>query len=445
MTPGSIFTRATTSALPRRVADRIGRARIVALVFLLAYAALLLVLGGHSAWGRLGVPAATPTFLDLRSVTTAWECDRRGVAVLEMNPCDPERRPANYPRVWVELSILGLGNDDTVPLGFVLAAIALVAAFAVVPRGAPARDGVVYGAAICSPATMLGLERGNVDVLLFAFLVAAALALRRGGVPAVASYALVFLSAVLKLFPILATGMLLRHSLRARSRWWLLAPAAVVAAFGVYALATLGDIQTIARVVPQIEGYSYGVRPFGVWWSNAVPPFSARVWSAVLLAALLALYLVLSPRLRRLFPPGESSERSAHDLDLFWAGAAIYVCSYALFQNWAYRLIFLLLTLPQLLRWSQDGRRAAVATVALVVATQWLVSPWTGVPIVGWIVTGWDYLTAFRPLTNYRSLSAAATVQLALAAALLAALVATLPPVRIGARRTPAPVGTHRR
>ena len=90
-----------------------------------------------------------------------------------MNPCDPERRPANYPRVWVELSFLGLGNDDTVPLGLALAAIALVAAFAVVPRGAPARDGVVYGAAICSPATMLGLERGNVDVLLFAFLVAA--------------------------------------------------------------------------------------------------------------------------------------------------------------------------------------------------------------------------------------------------------------------------------
>jgi hypothetical protein len=379
------------------------------------------------------VPAGTPNFADLRSVTSAWECDRRGIDVLALNPCDPLRRPANYPRVWAELSFLGLGEDDTVPLGLALAAIALLAALAVVPRSAPTGDGLVYGAAICSPATMLGIERGNVDLLLFAFLVAAGLALRRSTAGSIVAYALVLAAAILKLFPIFAAGMLVRHALRQRAPAWLAGAGAVLAVFGVYALATLDDIRTIGKVVPQTDWYSFGMRTFGVWWSNAVPPFSARVWDAILVAALLAVLLAFRTRLRSLFPADERSPEAVRDLDLFWAGAGVYICSFALFQSFDYRLIFLLLTLPQLLRWTRERHAAAVATLMLVLATLWLASPWTGVPVVGGIVSGWEYVTAFRPLAQYRSLSAAATAQLLLAAGLLAGIVATLP--RVALRR----------
>src|SRR6185437_12822024 len=96
-----------------------GRAAVAAI--LVCYFVALLALGGHAAWGKLGVPEHSPAFLDLRSVTSGWECTRRGIPVLAVNPCDPLQRPANYPSVWMKVSWLGLGQGDTVPLGIVVA------------------------------------------------------------------------------------------------------------------------------------------------------------------------------------------------------------------------------------------------------------------------------------------------------------------------------------
>ena len=75
-------------------------------------------LGGHEkGWQRVGVPAATYRFADLRNLTSAWECTRRGIAVLPTNPCDLGDRPADFPQIWLLASHLGLGTGDTFALG----------------------------------------------------------------------------------------------------------------------------------------------------------------------------------------------------------------------------------------------------------------------------------------------------------------------------------------
>src|SRR6266404_662984 len=107
---------------------------------------------------------------------------------------------------------------------------------------------------------MLGIERGNVDLLMFALVVLAVLLLRRDGAAAIASPLILLFAAILKLFPILAAPVLARLS----SRRALLALAGVGVVFGVYALATLDTIREIRRVVPQSSAYSYGIKPFGV-------------------------------------------------------------------------------------------------------------------------------------------------------------------------------------
>ena len=56
----------------------------------------------------------------------------------------------------------------------------------------------------------------------------------------------------------------------------------------------------------------------------------------------------------------------------------MYVGSFVSAYNWDYRLMFLLLTLPQLLRWSAEARPnvpGAPFAVAAIVATLWL-SEW---------------------------------------------------------------------
>lgn len=397
------------------------RARLVTLGLVAVYLAALVVLGGRGQWGRLGVPAGKLTFEDMRSVTTGWDCTRRGISVLALNPCDPFKRPANYPQVWMRLSFLGL-EHQAVALGFVVAVVAGLAALLVIPSGAPAWTGVVYAGAICSPAVMLGFERGNVDLLIFALVVISALLLGRGLRGSVAAHNVLLLAAILKLFPVFAAGMLAR---RIRDPRGFVLLVGFLGAFALYALVILDEIRTIARVVPQTDLHSYGVRTFAIWWSTEVPPSSSRFWGLLFVGAAAVLALTFPPRLpsfgRRLT---DSEER---DLDLFWAGASIYVLTFALFQSFDYRLIFLLPTLPQLLRWSIAGSRLAVTAIVLLFMTLWFASPWSGVPVLGWANSGWSYVTALHPIANYNPLSAAATAQLLLAFALLAALAGSLP------------------
>jgi hypothetical protein len=103
---------------------------------------------------------------------------------------------------------------------------------------------LLYGAAVCSPAVMLGVQRGNVDILLFALVVLAVVVSTQRLRGWVWANALVFLAAVLKLFPILAAGFLVRRVRRGAPA---AATAVVLAAFAVYVLATLGTIRAINR------------------------------------------------------------------------------------------------------------------------------------------------------------------------------------------------------
>src|SRR5581483_7836588 len=384
------------------------RGRVTAAALVGGYFCLLAALGGYDHWGRLGVfpvDRSRPLwFGDLRSVTSAWECARRGLAVLPRNPCDPWQRPANYPHLWVWPTFLGLGPGDTFALGFVVGAFFLIAALAVLPRNAGVLAGAVYGLALCSPAVMLGVQRGNVDLLLFALLVAAALVAGRALVAGV----LVFVAAVLKLFPIFAVGLLLR---RARRAAWLVG-AAVLAGFAIYAAGTLDTIREIRRVVPQVNDTSFGVRRFSDWAAAALTGHSSPVvWDAAVVVAAVVVALLLRRRLRAHLAPGGERE-----LDLFWAGACVYVASYALYRSFDYRLCFVLMTVPLLLRWSRQRRALAAVTLLALFGTLWLDAPWRGVPLLSWLAR--SHVVALPPVV---------LAQLVLFLGLVAGLVATAP------------------
>jgi hypothetical protein len=395
------------------------RGRVLAALLMGGYFLLIAALGGYTTWGRLGVPPVGSKnnlwFGDLRSVTSAWECARHGIAVLPLNPCDPWQRPANYPRLWLFPSFLGLGEGSTFVLGMILSAVFLLAALAVVPPGAGFKVGAVYGAALCSPAAMLGVQRGNVDLAVFALIVLAVLVSRRRLLGLLVSDALVLLAAVLKLFPILAVGFLLPRL--QRLAW--VGAAAVLSAFAIDVVATRGYIREIFRAVPQVNDTSFGVRRFSEWASAALTDRpSLREWDiAVVIAVFAVLFLVRRP-LRAHLAGAVGDAAAARDLDLFWAGACIYVGSYAVFRSFDYRLVFVLLTLPQLLRWVSARRWLAVATVLALFGTLWLDTPWTGVPVVGCALAAWKHLSTLPP---------AVAAQLVLFIGLVGGLVATAP------------------
>ncbi len=60
---------------------------------------------------------------------------------------------------------------------------------------------------------------------------------------------------------------------------------------------------------------------------------------------------------RRLGPgAGEASPAPTAELLGFYLGTLIYVGTFAVFKNYDYRLVYLLLTLPQLMQWVRQGR-----------------------------------------------------------------------------------------
>lgn len=383
-----------------------------------AYFAVLVALGGYGSWGRLGVPGFGDglAFGDLRNVTTAWECVRRGIAVLPVNPCDPQQRPANYPRLWLVPSFLGLGESSTVALGILVAIAFVVAAIAVVPAAASVKVGLLYGAAVCSPAVMLGVQRGNVDLLLFALVVLAVILSTRRLRGWIWANALVFLAAALKLFPIFAAGFLVRRVRRGAPA---AATIAVLAGFAIYALATLGTIRAIDRAVPQSDVLSFGVRRVSEWLGGATRAESSlRAWDGIVVVAVAAAVVLCRRRLRVELPGGDGRE-----LDLFWAGACVYVGCYALFRSFDYRLVFALMAVPQLTRWAGERSLLATATLVALFGALWLDTAWSGVPVVGAALHGWERATRAGGV----ALPLAAISQLALFAGLAAGLVATAP------------------
>jgi hypothetical protein len=311
-------------------------------------------------WPDFGVPGGTGLyFLDLRFFTSAWECVRDGVDVVPANPCDPRSRAFAYPRVWLVPAPLGLGQDDTVRLGKVLVAVFFASAFLAMGR-ARLREGVVWAAALCSPAVMLGIERGNPDLLMFCLVVWAVLLLHTES-PLVrgAAHGLFLLAAVLKLYPVLAWGPLLRQP----RRWAVAGTTTLAAAFAVYAVATRDDVRRVRETVIKDEQFAYGAPILGDEAGGRLVVLGAGVLLALLVAALAA---------RRRAALHASRDR---DLDLFLAGATIFAGTFALDHNYNYRMVFLLLTLPQLLRWAREHDApvplAPLAVVA-VVATLWL-------------------------------------------------------------------------
>jgi hypothetical protein len=379
---------------------------------LCGYFALLLALGGHDEWDALGVPPVSPAFFDLRSVTSGWDCARQHLGEWPDNPCDPGGRPENYPRIWMAASILGLGEDDTYLIGSLIVIAFFSAAILVLPREAPLGQALVYGLALCSPAVMFGVERGNVDIALFGMVAAAGLVMRRTRYGPTAASALILVAAILKLFPIAAIGMLARLPRREA----VIAVGSVGGLFGVYAAATFRDIQTIERVLPQGDEYAYGLHIFGGWLGRLTA--SGRMWDVALVVLAIVVAIALRGRLRHL---GSGASR---ELDLFWAGAGIYGATFALGRSSDYRLVFLLLTIPQLALWAWSRRALPIVTLCGILLTLWLPSPWSNVPVLDGLIRDWNDLT----LADGSPLPIAAPAQIVAFVGLTCLLAATFPP-----------------
>ena len=375
---------------------------VAAYLFVVAIARLWLHV---DVWGFLGVPSGPSPFFDARNLTAALDCHRLGIDPLYTNPCDPWGRPLMYLRPWLLLGYVGLNQTHTVAF-----AVALIAAmfllFAAISGPTPAGTGVVLALAACSPAVMFAVERANMDVALFS-LIAIALLLWRDGSRWSASLSplLVLVAAAAKLYPIFALPAFVLTGHR-RTAWVAIAS---MIAFAVYVALTLGDVRHAAHIATQGEEYSYGSRILiahlyhqtGVDRWNAPAAVKQLVAAVPVAAAVIAIVVFVRRRFARLTTTMEGP------LLAFYIGALIYLGTFVTTNNFDYRLVFLLLTLPQLTAWCRrpPDRLSSLATATLLTV---LLALWIG--SLSRLLHLWDELVSWL-----------------LAGLLSAALVATFP------------------
>ena len=351
---------------------------------------------GVDIWPALGVPSGPSLFFDTRNLTAALECRRLGFDPLVENPCDPSGRPLNYPRVWLVLRFLGLNQSHTVALALVFIALFFVAVFLLMGRITLGR-GALLAVALCSPSVMFAIERANLDIVVFTMMVGALLLWRidRPWTQAI-SPVIVLMGATAKVYPVfgLPAYAFLRQRLPA------MVASVCVAAFAIYAVVTLGDIQQVARVAPQGQHNAFGARILPVAIYHLVVPdrWEGGLVSKQLLVILpaVAIGAVIWILGRRRLPPRDVAIDTAPRL-AFFLGALIFLGTFAVGNNFDYRLVFTLLTLPQLFQWATEERGAPRGRLAAVSIVALLVLLWIGAlseplrlgdEVVTWVVVG---------------------------------------------------------
>jgi len=353
----------------RYLTFRDGRSILVlALIF---YFAVLLVLcrqsGCELASQRLGVHHLSPAFADMRFILFAIEGERAGYNPYQRIPLDPWHRRMNYPRLWLSPSIIGLHVRHTVPLAVGLAAIFFLSLLVLVGPLTPGEGGI-YAILVCSPPVMQGVERGNVDLLIFSLLTLAVLMIRRRGIRSIWPYGVIMACSLLKLYPILAMAVALRD----RSRT--VAFSIIGTAWAIY-LSYLfwirSDLTAIVRNTWTASNISFGSKVLFLqlaWWMG---PIKTTAWSIASVAVVVAGATII---VKRTSTPAFSSQT----VDSMLIGMSIYTGIFALIgSNYNYKLSFLIFAVPQMLQWirRQNGYRTFAGVFLATMTLAFWMSP----------------------------------------------------------------------
>lgn len=348
-------------------------------VTVVTFVMLFLFYGYENTWRLWNVPVMSPHFADLRVITAGSESKAMGLDPMIGNPADPWQRPLNYPRIWQSLTYLGVDQGDTtyIGIGFIfLFLVGLCLAFTNIDKV----EALSVMLAVLSPSVLLGIERANSDLLMFFLLAVSIFTVDRHHILSTAALLFGF---ILKLFPLFALVVLLKKSRSIFAFWTTIS----ITFAAVYAFCTFDDLLLISKNTPRAIFRSYGVNRLWMTLIIEHPQVGVYVKAASYLLACLIFAIAVIVAVRRAKLPQHIQDMPY--LDSFRVGSAIYVGTFLLGNNFDYRLMFLIFTIPQLLVWITDCSISVRWTSRISLAALYM-SMWT--PILLPIVTDSPYL-----------------------------------------------------
>lgn len=285
----------------------------------------ILIFGWTDTWATFLVPTMYPPFADLRTVQDSILSLSQGFDPQSINPGDPWKRTMNYPSIWISIANMFSLNKEFNYLIFVCTyvLIYLGSCFSIL-RQYPSLWVLI---AIFSGSSLLGVERGNNDLMVFSLLYFSSLT------PALLSGAIIILATTLKIYPIFSIV-----SLHANKKILL----TIVALVGIYFLTQIPELHKIRSATPISASLSYGA-PSIVEAIQSKMKISISPWTLSLGMALIAIALGASNKIKHYISCETSSDG---EFKLFMIGASIYLGTFIISSNWDYRLIFLIFCIP---------------------------------------------------------------------------------------------------
>jgi hypothetical protein len=314
----------------------------------------------RQAWNAVGVSARDPVFGDLRIIPDAAEAAGEGRDPYGDDIRDHRRRRFNYPRLWLSTYGMGLTSGRVEIVGTGIAAAFLGLTF-VVMGPLTLMQGCLWAALVCAPATMLGVERGNLDLIMFCLLALALLSRRRP--PLAAGFILA--ASLGKLFP--AASFLVFANRPARRTLVMVGTCLLV--FAVYLYFTRDDLSQIGRATLRSASYSYGCAILvGLIQLKFGGGISFAESLAVGWVAALAVCTLAGLRAR-----GKPSIPATYEREViaFLIGAPIMIGTFLLGTSFDYRWVFGLYCVPLWLRLGAGrgplapGSRGALACLTI--------------------------------------------------------------------------------
>ena len=285
----------------------------------------------------------------------------------------------NYPRIWEYLAIItnlkesdryyfGVFNISLFYIGFIIFSLRIQ------------KDvflSILLLSLYFSPSSVLLMERGQPDMILF-FIISMSLAFINR--PYIFSSAILFAS-LLKFFPILSLVGLLKYSMSVFIKYFIV----VLMLFGIYIWYTFSDILIIMDQTVQSASSSYGK---DVLWSKLMEiykegPFTTFVYQVkyiiylYLICSFLLIYALIKYKCKLI-------NLDITYIDEFRVGSSLYIGTFLLINNFDYRLVFLIFTIPQLYLWSYSNniiiKTISITSIISIVYTMWysVLNHWLG-------------------------------------------------------------------
>ncbi len=344
---------------------------------------LVYLYGYDNTWQLWNIETYHISFLDMRLITGGAESYASGHDPAINDTGDPQHRIFNYPQVWYLILASGINQNWTVPISVVVIALLLISV-CVFPGRLNTLSTLLLIFGLFSSAGMFAMNRANVDIIFFSLMT---LALVLVEVSAVASFIVLLIGILFKIFPLLGVGYFLGQEKRSAVKYI----SASVLFTILYVVITLRRMIFIFSSTMKADDFSYGVSVLPAYLRQLVtiPTVKAGPASFYQLAISSNDLLIRYPYLMYLFAffillvfgflglrsRGKLETKDLRNLRAFWIGAGIYAGTFFIGNNWDYRLIFLLFTLPLLGEWAAKenwGERwVVIATLVFMFLSLW--------------------------------------------------------------------------